>query len=122
VVTPNLDDSGSSSLHTGDGQIANVRVQDICPADVSDHLAMGSYDAVGYAVALDALTHAGPADASRIDRSVCTQPFQPGVNPATFTRDYAAYLAAAGAGAARVKQLPVEPPLACYVYADCPTG
>jgi triacylglycerol esterase/lipase EstA (alpha/beta hydrolase family) len=119
VVTPNFDDSGSSSLRTGDGQISNVRVQDICPANTSDHLAMGSYDAVGYAVALDALTHTGPADESRIDRTVCTQPFQPGVNPATFPTDYAAYLAAAGDGARRARQVSAEPPLACYVYADC---
>jgi len=97
-------------------------VQDICPTDTSDHLAMGSYDSVGYALALDAMTHAGPADASRIDRSVCTQPFQPGVNPATFATDYAAYLAAVGNGAARARQISAEPPLACYVYADCPTG
>jgi triacylglycerol esterase/lipase EstA (alpha/beta hydrolase family) len=122
VVTPNLNDSGSSSLHTGDGQIANARVQNICPTDTSDHLAMGSYDAVGYALALDAMTHAGPADASRVDRSVCTQPFQPGVNPATFATDYAAYLAAAGNGVTRARQVSAEPRLACYVYADCPTG
>jgi hypothetical protein len=122
VVTPNLNDTGSSSLHTGDGQISNVRVQDICPLDTSDHLAMGSYDAVGYALALDAMTHAGPADASRIERTVCTQPFQPGVNPATFATDYAAYLAAAGNGVARARQVSAEPPLRCYVYADCPTG
>jgi hypothetical protein len=122
VVTPNLNDTGSSSLHTGDGQISNVRVQDICPTDASDHLAMGSYDSVGYALALDAMTHTGPADASRIDRTVCTQPFQPGVNPATFATDYAGYLAAVGNGAARARQVSAEPPLACYVYADCPTG
>jgi hypothetical protein len=122
VVTPNLDDSGSSALHTGDGQIANARVQDICPADVSDHLAMGSYDAVGYALAIDALTHAGPADAKRIDAAVCAQPFQPGVNGATFPADYAAYLAAVGAGAGAAKQINAEPPLACYVFADCPVA
>jgi hypothetical protein len=122
VVTPNLDDTGSSALHTGAGQIANVRVQDICPADTSDHLAMGSYDAVGYALAIDALTHAGPADAARIPASVCAQPFQPGVNPATFPSDYAAYLAAVGAGGSKAKMISAEPALACYVFADCPTA
>lgn len=119
VVTPNLDDSGSSALHTGDGRISNVRVQDVCPADVSDHLAMGSYDAVGYTLALDALTHAGPADPKRIGRGICTQAFQPGVNPASFPTDYARYLAAVGAGAANAKTLSAEPPLPCYVFADC---
>src|SRR4051812_11869489 len=58
VVVPNFDASGSSSLHTGDGDIANIAVQDICPNDMSEHLAMGSYDPVGYALAIDAFTHA----------------------------------------------------------------
>jgi hypothetical protein len=122
VVTPNLDDSGSSSLRTGDGKIENQLVQEICPADSSDHLNMGSFDAVGYALALDALSNAGPADPARVPLSVCAEPFQPGVNPATFAADYAAYLGAVGAGAGGAKQLSAEPPLACYVYADCPVA
>src|SRR5436190_11290501 len=65
IVVPNLDESGSSSLHTGGGQIANIAVQQVCPGHVADHLAMGSYDPVGYALALDAVTHAGPAQAAR---------------------------------------------------------
>lgn len=122
VVIPNFDDSGSSSLHTGGGAIANVRVQDICPADVSDHLAMGSYDAVGYALAVDAITNAGPADAKRIDSGVCSEPFQPGVNAATFPTDYAAYLAAVEQGVAGAKTVTAEPALRCYVFADCPAA
>ena len=58
-------------------------MQDICPTDVSEHLAMGSYDAVGYALAVDAFTHAGPASAARIPTTVCAQPFQPGVHLAS---------------------------------------
>src|SRR5205823_3096896 len=57
IVVPNTDSSGSSSLHTGSGNIANIAVQQICPNDTSEHLAMGSYDAVGYALAADAFTH-----------------------------------------------------------------
>jgi hypothetical protein len=114
VVTPNLDASGSSSLHTGKGRIANVAVQEICPADVSEHLAMGSYDPVGYALAVDAFTHAGPAKASRIAASTCTQPFQPGVSPATFATDYAGYLAAVGNAAVTSPFVPAEPPLKSY--------
>jgi hypothetical protein len=117
IVVPNTDASGSSSLHTGAGRIANIAVQDICPADPSEHLAMGSYDAVGYALAVDAFTHPGTASAARVPASVCTQPFQPGVDPTTFPTDYAAYLAAIGQAAAQSPQVSAEPALRCYVWA-----
>jgi hypothetical protein len=120
IVVPNFDASGSSSLHTGAGRIANIAVQEICPGDASDHLAMGSYDPVGYALAVDALTHAGTADKARIPVTVCAQAFQPGVNAATFATDYAAFLSAIGAAQRAVPAVPAEPPLKCYVFAACP--
>jgi triacylglycerol esterase/lipase EstA (alpha/beta hydrolase family) len=120
IVVPNFDDSGSSSLHTGRGRIANIAVQEICPNDTSDHLAMGSYDAVGYALAIDAFTHAGTADKSRIPPSVCGQPFHEGVNGSTFAGDYAGYVQAIGDAQSDHPNLAAEPPLKCYVFADCP--
>jgi hypothetical protein len=117
VVVPNLAAASSSSLSGGGGQVANVAVQSVCPADVSEHLAMGSYDAVGYALAIDAITHRGPADPARIAASVCTQPFQPGVAPATFAGDYAGFLGAIGQGILAAPQVPAEPPLRSYVFA-----
>jgi triacylglycerol esterase/lipase EstA (alpha/beta hydrolase family) len=112
VVIPNFDSSGSSSLHTGSGKIADIAVQDICPDDTSDHFGMGSYDPVGYALAIDAFTHAGPANPARIPRRVCASLFQPGVNPATFPADYAAFFNGSGTS----PSIPAEPPLAAYVY------
>src|SRR6187397_2276182 len=50
IVTPNLDDSGSSSLHGGGGAITNVAIQDVCPADASEHLAMGTISNTTYAL------------------------------------------------------------------------
>src|SRR5215204_4965299 len=44
IVTPNSDDTGSSSLHGGGGAITNVAIQDVCPADPSEHLAIGTQD------------------------------------------------------------------------------
>jgi triacylglycerol esterase/lipase EstA (alpha/beta hydrolase family) len=120
VVVPNFDASGSSSLHTGEGTIANIAAQQICPADVSEHLAMGSYDPVAYAVALDAFTHAGPARASRIPTSVCATPFQPGVDPLTFPTDYASYAAGAVTVVATHPHTAAEPALAPYVWANPP--
>jgi hypothetical protein len=119
VVVPNFNTAGSSSLHTGSGRIANIAVQQICPNDISEHLAMGSYDPVGYALAVDAFTHPGTANPSRIAPTVCAQPFQPGVDPATFPSDYPGYLEAIGQAQQEAPQVSAEPPLKCYVFASC---
>jgi triacylglycerol esterase/lipase EstA (alpha/beta hydrolase family) len=118
VVFPNLDAAGSSSLHTGQGAIRNIAVQSICPADVSDHLAMGSIDPVAYALAMDAFTHAGPADPSRISPTVCTSLYMPGVDPSTFLPEYLNYLSTAGTVMATYPHTQSEPPLGAYVYAQ----
>jgi hypothetical protein len=117
-VQPNQDSNGTSSLHTGDGRITNVAVQDICPSDTTEHLGLGTYDSVAYALAMDALNHDGPADPARISRGVCTQPLMPGINPVTFPADsaHAAYDVETSSG----DTVTQEPPLACYVTASCP--
>jgi hypothetical protein len=120
VVVPNFDASGSSSLHTGAGAIANIAAQQICPADVSEHLAMGSYDPVAYALTLDAFTRPGPAKASRIPSSVCTTLFQPGVDPLTFPADYVSYAGGAVTVVATHPHTAAEPALARYVWANPP--
>jgi triacylglycerol esterase/lipase EstA (alpha/beta hydrolase family) len=119
IVVPNLNEQGSSSVHSGGGTIANIAVQEICPGHVADHLAMGSYDPVGYALALDAVTHAGPAQASRIGLTVCAEAFQPGVDPSTFAEDDAMYDQTAAETFATYPRVPSEPPLKCYVTASC---
>jgi hypothetical protein len=120
IVTPNQDaQTGSTSLRTGPGSKANVAIQDICPNDTADHLQLGSSDAVGYALAIDALTHAGPADPSRIPATTCLQPAQPGVNPATGPGDAAASYAKVAQQFNSGKMLSAEPPLACYVTRSC---
>lgn len=87
-VQPNLDDTGTTSL-SGPGDITNVALQDVCPANTNEHIAIGTYDPVAYALAMDALNHAGPADPSRIPASVCDQIFMPGVDPRTFAANLA---------------------------------
>jgi triacylglycerol esterase/lipase EstA (alpha/beta hydrolase family) len=119
IVVPNLDSSGSSSLHTGRGRIENIAVQQICPNDTSDHLAMGSYDPVGYALAVDAFRHETVANPKDIPTSVCAEPFQPGVDSATFASDYGSYLSQIGHAQEGARQLRAEPRLKCYVFADC---
>lgn len=114
VVVPNLTPKGSSTLHTGKGTIRNVAVQGICPLDLSEHLAMGTYDPVAYALAIDAFTHRGPAKPSRISKSVCSQQFMPGVDPSAFASDYATYVAHVAAVLATARKTSAEPRLAPY--------
>ncbi|MFE3001002.1 hypothetical protein ACFXG4_39205 [Nocardia sp. NPDC059246] len=116
VVQPNLNSNGSSSLHTGDGEITNVAVQDICPLDTPDHIGVGTSDPVSYAIAMDALTHSGPADPARISHAVCSQGFMPGVAPATFLVEEPAIVARAVARLAVHPRVPAEPSLRSYVY------
>ena len=120
VVTPNLDETGSSSLHGGGGEISNVAVQQVCPLDVNEHLGLGTYDPLAWALAIDALEHPGPADPTRIPSGVCTQLAMPGVDPASVTTNAAQFAAEVATAIAGAQQVSAEPPLRCYVTATCP--
>ncbi|WP_224390006.1 triacylglycerol lipase [Pseudonocardia sp. ICBG1293] len=117
-VQPNLDDSGTTSLHGGDGEITNVALQDVCPTEVaSEHIAVGTYSPVAYAIAMDALDHDGPADPARVDRGACTRLFMPGVDPLTFPTDYAATLGLIANQLALAPRVETEPELRPYTLA-----
>jgi hypothetical protein len=121
-VQPNLDDTGSSSLHGGPGRISNIALQDICPADTSEHLRIGTTDPVAWAIGLDAITHDGPADEHRIDLAVCQQPRMPGVDPVTGEASFAAAAAVVMRELATAPKVAAEPVLRCYATATgCPT-
>jgi hypothetical protein len=112
-VQPNLDDSGTSSL-SGPGDITNVATQDVCPVNTADHLSVGTYDPVAYALAMDALDHTGPADPSRIASSVCTEVFMPGIDPRTFATSYADLNAQIFVSLTLDPRVDAEPPLKPY--------
>jgi pimeloyl-ACP methyl ester carboxylesterase len=117
-VRPALDDTGTSSLHTGDGWITNVAIQDVCPLDVaSEHIAVGTYDPVAYALAMDALDHDGPADPARIARSVCAEPLMPGVETMQFATEYVNSMTAIAKELVLHDRTPKEPELKAYVFA-----
>jgi hypothetical protein len=120
VVVPNVGPAASSSLQGGGGEIANVAIQDVCPADPSEHLAIGTYDNTAYELAIDALSHRGPADPARIAPAACTDPLMPGVDRSTFLSDYWRELSYIGRVIATSPTVPREPPLACYTTATCP--
>jgi triacylglycerol esterase/lipase EstA (alpha/beta hydrolase family) len=120
-VQPNLNDTGTTSLHGGGGAIANIATQDICPLNTVDHLAYW-YDPVAYAIVINALAHPGPADPARIDRSVCTQPSMPYVDPTDIpTYSLHLYNAIFIDRLHNEPQTSTEPPLKCYVTASCTT-
>ncbi|WP_431903287.1 lipase family alpha/beta hydrolase [Amycolatopsis thermoflava] len=120
-VQPNLDDHGTSSLHGGGGNITNVAVQEVCPLAVPEHLLIGTLDPVTSALAIDALTHPGPADPVRIERSVCGRLLMPGAHPVTGPLTFATLTAQVTAQlTVAAHRVPSEPALACYVTARCP--
>ena len=116
IVVPNAPPTPSSALTTGDGAIANIATQEVCPANAADHFAIGSYDPVGWAIVADALGHGGPAVRARIPLTTCAQVLMPGVDPATFATDYAAFVAYAGDDTGDAPDVAEEPALAPYVY------
>ena len=118
VVTPNGDDSGSSSLRRrkGKGRVANIAVQEVCPGHSADHFTIGTSDPVAYALVVDALEHPGPASKRRFDDSVCLETTQPGVNPITGPAAAAAAAAALAANNAAVPMVEREPKLKRYVF------
>ena len=129
VVQPNSGPNATAALHTGSGEVTNVATQQICPLDVYEHLAIGTMDPVAYALAVDSLTHSGPADPARISRSVCSQLFMPGIDPTNLNMYLQILFGAPGLASVTVGALaPIttgaplftaEPPLDCYVFADC---
>ncbi|MFJ9390447.1 lipase family alpha/beta hydrolase [Nocardioides sp. NPDC101246] len=72
---------GTSPLRTGQGQIANIALQQVCPVNPADHVLIGSTDPVGFALVMDAITHRGPARASRVSSTTCAQLVIPGLDP-----------------------------------------
>jgi triacylglycerol esterase/lipase EstA (alpha/beta hydrolase family) len=112
IVVPNLDSSGSSSLPPA-GNVGNVAVQQLCPAETVEHFGM-AYDNAAWLLGMDALTHPGPAILPRVSTATCGWPFMPAVNPLTFPTNAAAALAQTVTSTAAATILPAEPVLRCY--------
>lgn len=127
-VQPSNNDTTATSRLTPGPNVTNVAVQNICPADIDEHLLVGTIDPTAYALAMDALDHPGPANPARISRSVCRQIYQPGVNPLSASTYINALGALPGVFGAAIPgfnpfgapMVTSEPPLACYTtYAGC---
>jgi len=130
VVTPNTGpDNCSSCLTTGEGEIANIQTQELCPLDISDHVLIGISPAT-YAIIVDALTHDGPAVLARIPRSGCLTGVMPGVmTPASAVAAITLVPPVIGTLAILPGPLPnpvvtepvvnAEPPVPCYAFTTC---
>lgn len=115
IVIPNGTEDGRSAL-AGPGKITNVAVQEVCPANLSDHLALGTIDPLAWELFLDAASHRGPAAVERVGTGACSKAFMPGVEPATVATDLAAAAAALATTSATHPHVPAEPPLRRYVF------
>lgn len=113
VVTP----PESSELHTGEGWIANVAVQDVCALQVADHYTLALADTTGFALVMDALSHAGPASLARVGARGCTQPPIPGFSPVGLVGFAGGLIARSAEDAPGVHE---EPALRCYASGLCP--
>ena len=120
VVVPNFGPAASSSLHTGGGAITNVAIQTVCPTDPTEHIGIGIYDDTAYALAVDAITHPGPADPTRVSRTVCLDPLMPGIDPVAFPANFAKTNAAVATTLATYPHVSAEPRLDCYATVTCP--
>lgn len=100
---------------------SNVVIQDLCPARPVEHFVLVA-DAVAYAVALDALTHRGPADPSRFRPATCLQALIPGADLAQLAVVAPHAIANAIARLSAAPAVDREPMLRCPLdVGDCPT-
>jgi len=114
VVVPNIGDKGSSSLHTGQGRIANIGLQEVCPLRPAEHLTAGTTDSLAYELAMDALDHDGPADPARLAPGACARLLMPGVDPVLLAVHEVDLVTTVAEQLLLYPHVTAEPPLADY--------
>ncbi len=108
---------GTTDVRGPADRVANISLQDVCPDNPSDHITIGTSDALAYALTMNAITRRGPANPAEIPASVCSQDTMPGVDPGTVADELAAFLKTAVDRIAAAPVTPVEPALKPYVFA-----
>jgi hypothetical protein len=127
VLFENAGPAPTSALRDLGANVANLTLQDVCPANTANHRAIGTYDPVGWAIALDALEHPGPANLARIldgaapgAAPVCAEAVMPGVDPAALADNLAAFDLAVATSLGNGTHLTAEPAPACYTRGTRP--
>jgi hypothetical protein len=110
-----------SALKDGGSRVANIALQQLCPANGAQHFDVGSFDPVAFAVVIDALRHPGPARRYRLlaggqpgSQPYCAAVFMAGVDATTFEEVYADALAAVGDAIQGARNVEQEPAIPCY--------
>jgi hypothetical protein len=114
LVQPAAPPATAALADQGDGHTRNVLIQDVCPGRPVNHGAE-PVDAAVFAVAMDALTHPGPADLSRVDpAAVCAQTYLPGLTPDDGATAQEVVYGNGAEAFALGPDAPEEPPLRSY--------
>jgi triacylglycerol lipase len=99
-------------------KVANILLQDLCPLLIADHLTIGLTDRAAFELALDAITHPGPADVERAGgAALCNAlPLVPGIGlPPNFVLELLALLPSEiQNGLPGLNLVHAEPPLKPY--------
>ncbi|MGH8370895.1 MAG: esterase/lipase family protein [Gammaproteobacteria bacterium] len=100
--------------------VLNLLIQDLCPLQITDHVTIGTTDALAFALALDAITHAGPADPQRAGGAALCTNIPIIVDPALASAGVPALLAIlqsdVAAGVPNLHLTSSEPPLMPYAH------
>ena len=127
VLPSNGGPDPTSALADEGDNVVNITLQDVCPDNVANHNAIGTFDPVGYAIVLDALENEGPASLARLlqggapgSSPVCSETLMPGVDPATFADDLMMTEEAVALALANGTHLTEEPLPACYTSGNGP--
>jgi triacylglycerol lipase len=91
----------------------NVYVQDKCPGRPVEHM-QSVFDAAELGIVMDALTHPGQVDLTRVPNAVCGQLYAAGINPIDTTTSIASFYVKTPSGLLLGEKVTAEPPLRPY--------
>lgn len=115
--TDGIVQTADTVLDAGPGvSYRRVAIQSICPGRLADHFQNGATDAATWAMAMDAITHRGPLDPSRVDRKACNRLFLSGMSPLTAVNGLAGAVVQIAKAIAAAPKSSEEPRLPSYVY------
>ena len=99
-------------------KVSNILLQDVCPGRIADHVTIGLTDRLAFELALDAITHPGPADVERAGgAALCgLLPIVPdqAISPTLLTDILGLLPIEIANGAPGLHLTTVEPPLKAY--------
>lgn len=112
IVRPQTGTHPTSALRGA----ANILIQDVCPGRTTTHLGT-VVDSVTLAALRDAVTHPGPARASRLPADVCSHPYGDGLDETQTARFLEIAPTMVGKGMAGVPVVRAEPRVRSWVMA-----